>query len=48
LRLQASGQQLHLQLPADWLEHHPLSEADLVQETPPMTELGLALGVSTA
>jgi exopolyphosphatase/guanosine-5'-triphosphate,3'-diphosphate pyrophosphatase len=48
LRLQASGQQLHLQLPADWLEHHPLSEADLVQESPPMTELGMALGVSTA
>ena len=46
LSVAASSQRLTLQLPAAWLEQHPLSEADLVQEITPMAELGLALSVS--
>jgi exopolyphosphatase/guanosine-5'-triphosphate,3'-diphosphate pyrophosphatase len=46
LHLAASSQRLTLQLPADWLEQHPLSQADLEQEITPMTELGLALSLS--
>jgi exopolyphosphatase/guanosine-5'-triphosphate,3'-diphosphate pyrophosphatase len=46
LHLAASSQRLTLQLPADWIEQHPLSQADLEQEITPMTELGLALSLS--
>lgn len=45
LHLGAAGQRLRLALPADWLQQHPLTEADLMQEQAPMTELGLALEI---
>ena len=48
LRLAATSQRLRLQLPAAWLEQHPLSEADLEQEITPMSELGLILAISAS
>jgi exopolyphosphatase/guanosine-5'-triphosphate,3'-diphosphate pyrophosphatase len=46
MRLNATRQRLRLALPADWLEQHPLSEADLQHEQAPMAELGLGLEIT--
>ena len=46
MKLTATRQRLRLQLPAAWLEQHPLSEADLQQEQAPMVELGMELELS--
>jgi exopolyphosphatase/guanosine-5'-triphosphate,3'-diphosphate pyrophosphatase len=43
----ASRQRLRLSLPADWLDQHPLTEADLDQEREPLAELGLDLEIVT-
>jgi exopolyphosphatase/guanosine-5'-triphosphate,3'-diphosphate pyrophosphatase len=46
MRLNATRQRLRLVLPADWLDQHPLSEADLQHEQAPMAELGLTLEIT--
>lgn len=46
MRLTATRQRLRLALPGEWLDQHPLSEADLQHEQAPMAELGLALEIS--
>jgi exopolyphosphatase/guanosine-5'-triphosphate,3'-diphosphate pyrophosphatase len=46
MKLGATRQRLRLNLPAAWLEQHPLSGADLQQEQAPMAELGLELELS--
>lgn len=46
MRLAATSQRLRLALPRNWLEQHPLTEADLEQEQAPMSELGLSLNLS--
>jgi exopolyphosphatase / guanosine-5'-triphosphate,3'-diphosphate pyrophosphatase len=47
IRVSASRQRLRLSLPADWLDQHPLTEADLDQEREPLAELGLDLEIVT-
>ena len=47
MRLAATSQRLRLSLPADWLEQHPLTEADLEQERAPMADLGARLELDT-
>jgi len=47
MRLAATAQRLRLALPSAWIEQHPLTEADLEQERPPMAELGLTLDLTT-
>jgi len=47
IRVVATRQRLRLSLPADWLDQHPLTEADLEQEREPLAELGLELEIVT-
>ena len=47
MNLRATSKSLRLKLPSNWLEQHPLSQADLQQELAPMAELGLKLELST-
>jgi exopolyphosphatase/guanosine-5'-triphosphate,3'-diphosphate pyrophosphatase len=47
MRLAGTRQRLRLSLPADWLDQHPLTEADLEQEREPLADLGLNLELST-
>ncbi len=47
IRLAATRQRLRLALPADWLDQHPLTEADLEQEREPLAILGLDLELTT-
>lgn len=47
IRAVATRQRLRLTLPADWLDQHPLTEADLDQEREPLAELGLELEIVT-
>jgi exopolyphosphatase/guanosine-5'-triphosphate,3'-diphosphate pyrophosphatase len=42
-RLEADGEGLTVHLPAAWLERHPLSRADLLDEVRPVAALGLTL-----
>jgi exopolyphosphatase/guanosine-5'-triphosphate,3'-diphosphate pyrophosphatase len=43
MRVAAASKSLRVELPAAWLEQHPLTRADLEQEQSPMAELGLKL-----
>ena len=47
LKLAATRTRLRLALPAEWLDEHPLTEADLEQEKGPMADLGLELELIT-
>jgi exopolyphosphatase/guanosine-5'-triphosphate,3'-diphosphate pyrophosphatase len=47
IRVVATRQRLRISLPADWLDQHPLTEADLEQEREPLAELGLELEIVT-
>ncbi|TBR38991.1 MULTISPECIES: Ppx/GppA phosphatase family protein [Dyella] len=48
MQLAATAQRLRLSVPSQWLDQHPLSEADLEQEQGPMAELGLVLEILAA
>lgn len=43
MRLDANSKCLRLKLPLNWIDQHPLTEADLQQEQNPMSELGVKL-----
>ncbi|MBB3228726.1 exopolyphosphatase/guanosine-5'-triphosphate,3'-diphosphate pyrophosphatase [Luteibacter sp. Sphag1AF] len=47
IRVAATRQRLRLSMPADWLDQHPLTEADLEQEREPLADLGLQLELAT-
>lgn len=47
MRLAATRNRLRLAIPADWLDQHPLTEADLEQEKQPLLDLGLELELVT-
>lgn len=47
IRIAVARQRLRITLPADWLDQHPLTEADLEQEREPLAELGLELEIGT-
>jgi exopolyphosphatase/guanosine-5'-triphosphate,3'-diphosphate pyrophosphatase len=47
MQLHATRQRLQLELPRDWLDQHPLTQADLLQERLPLAELGLKLELSS-
>lgn len=47
MRLTATAQRLRLGLPEQWLEQHPLTAADLEQETAPLADLGARLELET-
>ena len=47
MQLHATRHRLQLELPRDWLDQHPLTQADLVQERLPLAELGLKLELSS-
>lgn len=46
MTLRATRHRLHLELPVAWINQHPLTQADLLQEHLPMAELGLKLELS--
>ncbi|MDQ6647050.1 MAG: Ppx/GppA family phosphatase [Pseudomonadota bacterium] len=48
MNLRASSKLLRLALPPNWLEQHPLTQADLQQEQSPMNELGVKLEISNS
>jgi exopolyphosphatase/guanosine-5'-triphosphate,3'-diphosphate pyrophosphatase len=47
LALRLSGQRLRLQLPAGWLDRHPLTREDLLQEKAQLAVVGLDLVVQS-
>jgi exopolyphosphatase/guanosine-5'-triphosphate,3'-diphosphate pyrophosphatase len=47
LTLRLNGQRLRLQLPAGWLDRHPLTREDLVQEKALLAGIGLDLAVQS-
>ncbi len=47
LHLHVDGSQVQLQLPTDWLDQHPLSNADLQVERSQIRELGLQLDLQS-